>query len=46
MRAPSRMSACRGLRVVVRLGLKGYARNENWVHAAGRKHVWVGEGRV
>ena len=41
MRAPSRMSAGHGLRVVIRLGLKGYARNENWVHAAKRKHVWV-----
>ena len=35
------MSAGHGLRVVIRLGLKGYARNENWVHAAKRKHVWV-----
>lgn len=46
MGAPSGKSAGRGLRVVVRLGLEGYARNENWVHAARRKHVWVGEGRV
>lgn len=46
MGAPSRMSAGCGLRVVVRLGLEGYARNENWAHAARRKLVWVGEGRV
>lgn len=46
MGVPSGMSAGLGLRVVVRLGLEGYARNENWVHAARRKHVWGGEGRV